>query len=259
MDRDEFIETVHRLCRPRNYLEIGVDRGFSLALSRTRSIGVDPDFRITVEVECPLKLVKLTSDEFFARPDALSWFPEGVVDLTLIDGLHLFEFGLRDFLNSEKISAPASVILIDDIFPRSVAEAARVRRTRDWTGDIYKLAAVLERYRQDLTVIPVDTSPTGILLVLDLDPGSTVLAAGYGEIVAEHAVTDTDSVPREVLHRVKAADPRRVLSAPLWQRLPAARAVGEPPGAARELRALLGTARFELSSPPDAPWPPRSA
>jgi hypothetical protein len=239
MDRYEFIAAVHRLCRPRSYLEIGVEGGFSLALSRARSIGVDPDFRITAEVECPLKLVKLTSDEFFARPDALSWFPEGVVDLAFIDGLHLFEFGLRDFLNIEKHSAPASVVLMDDIFPRSAAEAARVRHTRDWTGDIYKLTAVLERYRPDLTVIPVNTSPTGILLVVDLDPGSTVLADGYGEIVAEYATAGPESVPYEVLHRVKAADPRRVLNAPLWARLAAARAAGEPPGAGRELKEIF--------------------
>src|SRR6516165_5157301 len=104
MDRHEFLSLVHEHYRPRSYLEIGVNDGLGLARSRTRTIGVDPDFCITVELACDLKLVKATSDDFFARPDVVSWFPGGVVDFTFIDGLHLFEYALRDFMNTERLS-----------------------------------------------------------------------------------------------------------------------------------------------------------
>ena len=48
MKRHEFLKELHRLARPRNYLEIGVNDGRSLALSRVPSIAVDPEFKINV-------------------------------------------------------------------------------------------------------------------------------------------------------------------------------------------------------------------
>ena len=117
MYRHEFLSIVHERYRPRNYLEKGIADGRGLAQSTTRTIGVDPVFHINVEVACDLKLVKATSDDFFARSDAISWFPEGVVDFTFIDGLHHFEFALRDFMNAERMSAPSSIVIFDDIFP----------------------------------------------------------------------------------------------------------------------------------------------
>src|SRR6266700_4789452 len=104
MNRQQFLRVVHERYQPRSYLEIGINDGLGLARSTTRTIGVDPDFRIEVEIACDLQLVKATSDEFFARPDAISWFSDGVVDFTFIDGLHLFEFALRDFINAERLS-----------------------------------------------------------------------------------------------------------------------------------------------------------
>ena len=35
------------------------------------------------------------------------------------------------------------VIVFDDIFPRDIEEAARRRRTRMWTGDVYKIVEIL--------------------------------------------------------------------------------------------------------------------
>ena len=51
------------------------------------------------------------------------------VDLALIDGMHHFEYALRDFMNLERLCAPQSTILIDDCFPARPADrAARARR-----------------------------------------------------------------------------------------------------------------------------------
>ena len=51
-------------------------------------------------------IYELTSDEFFARYD-LSELLGGPVELAFIDGLHLFEQVLRDFVNLERHSATA--------------------------------------------------------------------------------------------------------------------------------------------------------
>src|SRR5437588_12580064 len=96
MERHQFLSVIHERYKPRSYLEIGINDGLGLARSTTRTIGVDPDFRIEAELACDLELVKATSDEFFARADAISWFLEGGVDFTFIDGLNLFQCALRD-------------------------------------------------------------------------------------------------------------------------------------------------------------------
>jgi hypothetical protein len=247
MNRHEFLHVVHTRFQPRNYLEIGINKGQGLALSTTRTIGVDPEFGITEELACDLKLVKATSDDFFARADAISWFPEGIIDLTFIDGLHLFEYALRDFMNAERLSAPLSVVVFDDVLPRSVEEAARDRHTGAWAGDTYKVILALERYRPDLVIVPLDTRPTGLLLVLGLDPTSTVLADHYDEIMAQYVVGDPQSVPDAILNRQTAADPQLVADSPVWPELAAARDSGAAVDFTADLRSLRGSAR---------PWRP---
>jgi Methyltransferase domain len=257
LNRHGFLQGMHDLLAPRAYLEIGVNDGRGLALSRTRTIGVDPAFRITVELRCDLHLVKATSDDFFASPEPLAWFPDRTPDLAFIDGMHLFEYALRDFINVERHSRPASVVVLDDMLPRSVDEAARERHTRFWTGDVYKVATVLERYRPDLTVIPLNTTPTGLLLVLGLDPTNTSLTDRYDDIVAEHIYDDPQRVPDDVLHRRAAADPDKVLASAAWSDIVAARDTGTTPSveALESLAALRGTANYELNPPEPEPWP----
>ena len=256
MERHEFLFVLHQRYAPRSYLEIGVFEGRGLACSTTRTIGVDPDFRISVELACDLALVRATSDEFFARPDPLAWFPEGTVDLTFIDGMHHVEFALRDFLNTERLSTPTSVVVVDDVLPRSEAEASRERHTSLWAGDTFKIAAVLKQYRPDLTTMLLDTEPTGMLLVLGLDPSSSVLAERYDEIVARYATDDPQRVPYDELHRRAAADPRLVADLPLWEELATARSTGTALPPLEPLRSLRGTARYTLVPPPDWPWDP---
>ena len=72
-----------------------------------------------------MQLFRTTSDEYFARPDPLAPLGGLPFDLAFIDGLHLFEFALRDFINAERGSRPGAVILFDDILPRKVVEASR--------------------------------------------------------------------------------------------------------------------------------------
>ena len=258
MNRHQFLSHMHRLTAPRSYLEIGINHGVSLALSRTRSIGVDPEFAIDVELDCDVQLVKATSDGFFAREDAIARFPEGVVDLAFIDGLHVFEFSLRDFINVEKLAHPGSVVVFDDMLPRTNEEAARERLTTSWAGDVYKVALALERYRPDLVIVPLDTSPTGLLLVVGLDPTSTVLQDKYDDVVAEFAHDDPQEVPPEILNRTGAADPDKVVAAEVFRQLGDRRAQGQLPDFAA-LRSLRGSAHYQPAAFHNPAWRPRGA
>jgi hypothetical protein len=261
--RHQFLRQLHRILRPRNYLEIGVDVGVSLALSRVPSIGVDPAFSVTSEQRCDLHLVRATSDDFFARPDPIvhlrssrnpwrnvrrgrpllaRYIGGTTIDLAFVDGLHLAEFALRDFMNIERFANAASVIVFDDMLPRDIDEAARDRHTVAWTGDVYKVVDVLREYRPDLTLVLLDTTPTGVLVVLGADPSSTVLRDNYDRIEPGLTAPDPQDVPRAVLERAGAIPGETLLNARFWPNLVRSRNVG--PARARAYR----QARSEIAS-----------
>ncbi|MEU3557735.1 methyltransferase type 11 [Streptomyces fragilis] len=243
MKRHEFLRELHKTCANRNYLEIGVNDGRSLTLSRVPSIAVDPAFKVVTEIRCDVHLVKATSDDFFARENPLGHLKGGrhplrnlarnrsplgywqdvTLDLSFIDGMHLFEYALRDFINVEKHSDWASVVVLDDMLPRNVDEAARDRHTNAWTGDVYKVVEILRRYRPDLRTVLVDTQPTGQLLVFGADPSNTVLQDKYDEIIAEFEVPDPQKVPESILGRTTAVRAEDLLNAGFWKPLVHAR------------------------------------
>ncbi len=136
------------------------------------------------------------------------------VDLAFIDGMHWFEFALRDFLNIERRSHAATVVVFDDVFPAHPWQAERDRRTRVWTGDIWKIAACLRKYRPDLVLIPCDTWPTGMLLVLGLDAANETLSRNYERLVQEFVERDDPMVPTEVIARAGAGRRTTCASAP---------------------------------------------
>lgn len=212
-----FLSALHELVQPESYLEIGIRNGDSLALSKCRSVGIDPGYHITAELNAPVSLHRTTSDEYFARPAASEVRDEDRFDLTFIDGMHLFEFALRDFINAERRARRTSVIVFDDVLPRNVDEAARQRHTNAWTGDVFHMLDVLAEYRPEVSTILVDTQPTGLLLVLGLDPDSTVLADSYDKIMADHRHPDPQPVPVELMDRDAVQAPERVLDAGFWK------------------------------------------
>jgi hypothetical protein len=213
----EFMAQVHHLLRPQTYLEIGVRHGESLELASCPSVAIDPAVSLTVELSEQVSLFEQTSDEYFARDDALAPFNGRPPSLALIDGMHLVEYVLRDFINVERHSRWSTVVVIDDVLPRRAVETARERATRFWTGDVYKIVAILRKARPDLVCIEVDTSPSGVLIVLGLDPGSTVLGERYDKL-ARGALRRgiKRGVPRRVLERRGALDPEAVLRASFW-------------------------------------------
>jgi hypothetical protein len=226
MTRHELLRGLHEKTRPRTYLEIGTETGRSLGLSRARSIGVDPVIKIDNPIHCDLQLIKVTSDDFFARDDPLAHFESVPVDLAFIDGMHLSEFALRDFINIEPYMAATGLVVLDDVLPRNGLEAARDRKTGPWTGDVYKVVEILRRRRPDLVVFLVNTAPTGTAVVLGVDQRSTVLREAYADEEPYLLHPDPQTPPQEYLDRSIAVEPAILLESPVWEQLVAIRESG---------------------------------
>src|SRR5947208_2060535 len=156
----------------------------------TRAIGIDPEPKITQRLAPGTSIHATTSDEYFAAHDVRAEFGGLPIDLAFIDGMHWFEFALRDFMNIERHCTPRSTILIHDCYPLSRHTAERERRTAFWSGDIWRLVLLLRKYRPDLSVKVIGTAPTGLGVVRGLDPGSSVLREKYDAIVGEFLALD---------------------------------------------------------------------
>ena len=221
--RHALLQRMHANLEPRRYFEIGVSTGVSLGLSRAPSIGVDPFFKIRRALHCDLDLVRVSSDEFFATPGAFDHFEGQPFDLAFIDGMHLAEYALRDFINTERHAHPASVIVLDDMLPRVPVEGVRDRRDArshgSWAGDVYKIVDTLRTLRPDLVCLELDTTPTGTMAVLLPDSTSTTLATAYDDVVEAYVVPDPQDIPDAVINRSRALDPAEFLRAPIWDGL----------------------------------------
>lgn len=188
----EVMSMLHSHLRPRTYLEVGVESGESIARARpeTLAIGIDPAPRISFPLGPRTRIVQEESDSYFAAHDVRAELDGLPVDLAFIDGMHHFEFALRDFINIERVCSPESTVLIHDCYPISRLTAERERRTGMWSGDIWRLILVLRKYRPDLRVNVIATAPTGLGMVRRLDPESRVLGELYEDIVREFLAID---------------------------------------------------------------------
>jgi len=209
------LKWIHRILEPANYVEIGVNRGISLVQARppTACIGVDPVPDIhpdVVKQVAAARIFALTSDDFFARHDVEDLLG-GPLALAFIDGLHLFEQVLRDFVNLERYSAVDTVILLHDCLPLDDATANRDRTTDFYCGDVWKAALALRRRRPELEMVTVRTAPTGLCIVRGLDRDNRGLEAELPEIVASYTDLDFDyyeahrtEMPEEIANEEQA-------------------------------------------------------
>jgi Methyltransferase domain len=206
----QVLNWIHRILRPANYLEIGVHKGISLIQARreTPTIGIDPFPSIEpgIEKELPddTTIYELTSDEFFARYD-LGDLLGGSVELAFIDGLHLFEQVLRDFVNVERHAAAGTVVLLHDCLPLDEVTASRERTTDFYCGDVWKAALALRRLRPELEMVTVPTAPTGLCLVRGLDASDRRLEeelaeieASYRDLGFDYYLARRDEMPPEI-------------------------------------------------------------
>ena len=178
------------------YLEIGCRTGRVFGASRGKSIAVDPYFLVqnnVIGVKPVLHIFQKTSDDFFASNflDAMNV----KLSFSFLDGMHLFEYLLRDFIATEQHSTPDSVIVMHDCCPFT-----HEMTTRDidnlpkgnWTGDVWKLVPILKKYRPDLDIRVLDAAPTGLVMVSALDPSSKILTENYENIIRDFIDLDLD-------------------------------------------------------------------
>ncbi len=182
-----FLPKLHEIIRPAGYVEIGIRHGYSLSLSPiANKIAIDPVYG-TTEMQFDIKncrFFKMTSDDFFREHDLDEMLPQGF-DLAYIDGLHLFEFALRDLINLEKHAKKGSIIIIDDVIPRTEAEANRKATGGPWAGDVWKLVDCLSLYRPRLfeSSLLARSEPTGCLVLTAPDRQDDALIKHYDEIL----------------------------------------------------------------------------
>jgi len=188
-----YVDFIAQLCRKREaakYLEIGVQAGLNLAgLEVKHAVGVDPGFCLSVDPtqhKESLALYRMTSDAFFLNYDDSNF------DLVFLDGMHVFEYLLRDFYNAEARSREGALVLIHDCLPFDGNMISRKGTGGAWTGDVWKIVPILEKYRPDLKIVLVDAAPTGLVCISNLNPKSTVLKGSYLDIVAEFSTRPND-------------------------------------------------------------------
>ncbi len=194
----QWLHEAERILAPRMYFEIGTHTGDSLKQIGCDAVCIDPNFAITTNVLMRRRSTHFfqgTSDNFFAEPgNGVRLFPAGV-DLAFLDGLHLYEALLRDFINTERFMTPGSMIVLHDCLPLNARMAERVRRDGDesepagtrgfWTGDVWKVVLILDKYRPEMKLTYLDCGPTGLVVCTGLDRLNTVMSDRYHEIVTE--------------------------------------------------------------------------
>ncbi len=198
----DYIQSLAQAMDAKHYLEIGTSTGASLARINCASVAIDPAFQITMPVtgmKPACHLYQMTSDDYFANHDPKTVLG-GTIDLAFLDGMHRYEYLLRDFINAEKHCLADSIILLHDCLPPTFEMTNREGRrglsnekyADCWTGDVWKVVAILKQWRTDLKMQLLDCAPTGIIAISALDPGSEVLGKNYGRIVEDFAPKAAD-------------------------------------------------------------------
>lgn len=203
------------------YMEIGCRKGRSFAPVRGKTIAVDPYFRIDQNVignKPVLHVFQATSDEFFAG----GFLKKNGIKLSFsfLDGMHLFEFLLRDFMNTERVTRSNGIIAMHDCCPFD-----QQMTTRDldnlppgaWTGDVWKLIPILQEYRPDLKITVLDCPPTGLVLVSGLSPTNKVLEKNYDEIIARYTDMELEAYGPERFYSSFEYTNSRAFAAEGWK------------------------------------------
>lgn len=203
--RHELLAELHKIVRPRVYLEVGVHQGQSLRLAHAAEVAIGIDPAPLVHPSGNQVIHAVTSDAYFegSEPDH--------VDLAFIDGMHLAEYALRDYINIERVATGKTVIVFDDVLPRNQEEAARIQCPGDWTGDVWRTAALLDQFHGGVLALWVDTTPTGTFIVFGIrDPMHYAISSDPFDLL-EREFPEGDPVPGWVLNRSLASTPKTAL------------------------------------------------
>jgi hypothetical protein len=193
------LRRIHAHLKPRTYVEIGLCYGDSIVLGKSAEVcvGIDPSPQIKVILPPVARIYRMTSDAFFSDYDLTAELGHKTLDLAFIDGMHLFEFALRDFVQLERHCSRQSTILVHDCYPIDRATSSRRQNTLLWSGDVWKLVVCLKKYRPDLKIGTVDIAPTGLTMIRGLDPASRALSSRLPELEQEFMALDFDEIDRD--------------------------------------------------------------
>ncbi|MGE4291586.1 MAG: class I SAM-dependent methyltransferase [Desulfovibrio sp.] len=157
MNRMELINIIAEHIGAKNYLEVGVRFGACLSGIRAPNrVGVDPQpmlHEAKPEHRPGLEGVTLylcTSDEYFAKASER-------FDLVFVDGMHLYEFAMRDLLNALNLLRPGGFVVMHDMCPRCAAVAGRCRTSTEWNGDVWKVSLDVHLHYPDIGFFVADT------------------------------------------------------------------------------------------------------
>jgi Glycosyl transferase family 2 len=191
-----WLQRLHAALVPETYLEIGIYRGQTLSFARppTRVVGVDPVPEINFPLKTETHIFCETSDVFFVQRRLEQLLDNRPLALAFIDGLHVFQQSLRDFINVEAFCGPRSVVLIHDTVPLDEPTQRPDWQGKFYTGDVWKTVLCLKHYRPDLVIFTIATPPTGLTVVIGLDPRSRVLTDRYDEAVARFINTSFSAI-----------------------------------------------------------------
>lgn len=187
----DVLADLHKALKPEWYLEIGTNRGRSLVHCLGNFVAVDPKFvfeNFAMKSMAEGHFLQSTSDDFFAS----GFLERNEIrpDLGFLDGLHLFEFLLRDFMNFERRASSGAMAILHDCLPYNNSMEARdwdQALTKSWSGDVWKTLVILQDHRPDLKIQVLDAFPTGLVMVSGLDPENRVLDKAYDDIVAQYS------------------------------------------------------------------------
>ncbi len=221
-----FFEAINLYLRPKSYFEIGTQSGISVSRFTCDAVCVDPEYRLDRDVVGSRRktlLYQMSSDEFF-KTESLSALLPGGPNVSFLDGMHRFEYLLRDFINTERSSGQNSVVFIHDCLPSNLRMALRTHEEGDesegefrhaWTGDVWKIAPILKNYRPDLEINFIDCPPTGLVSVTGLDSSSAILKDSYFKIVEEFRQLDLPSFGfTELWSSFRMIDSRELMKRP---------------------------------------------
>lgn len=147
-DHTSLLNYIAEKINAQSYLEVGtfnIDHNFNkIRVDKKVCVDPDPNAKATVLA---------TSDEYF------NLFADKY-DLVLIDGLHHSDQVKNDVLNAWEVLNQGGVILMHDTNPHSESITHVPRSTREWCGDCYKVACVIDQVEK---------------FTVDIDYGCTIL------------------------------------------------------------------------------------
>lgn len=172
MNRLEIIQSLMKEKGLKNYLEIGVFNGhIFFRIKSDFKIAVDPEFRfdssrrfgktIINPYNVYNKYFSKTSDDFFSA-DAPEVFNGKQLNISLIDGMHEYDYALRDTENVLKYLSNDGVIILHDCNPliksasSSYAEWEARNFSDTWNGDVWRVILHLQCLRHDVNAFVLD-------------------------------------------------------------------------------------------------------